>query len=442
MGQHFQRGQILFDLKRYRDAIEAYQLELAANPDAAVVYAVMAAAFINLGNVRDADGSIRRALELAPDMAYAHYILSFIHQRRQSLGLAEKAIAEAVRLEQSPEMFHQWATIAEQRGKFSEALAATGHALQLNPHHTPSILLRGKLLAAEGKLDEAHRLYATALSVSPEDPSAHLALGSFRLRTGNAAEALDLLREARRLDPINANDVAAIALAYGRMIWPLNIADRLIFRWNNLSPTKLWCLFAFLAIILAIGGRLAGSNLVRMMPPPIWLIGCIVAANYLMLPFTFDQLAAAVGRIALRREFGRSWTSLLVNPFIVIPVAGMHAGATAIGFLAAFPGLAVILCYGGASFSIVRESIKSGAGRLVGYICVPLYVLQLVICAFAAIIFDLSATNGFGSGDREIAAIAIVLLPIMFVLSILNLPLARAISWWQSRRHPLLTAVT
>lgn len=440
MGDHFQRGQMLFDRQRYREAIEEYLLALADDPDSPVVYAVMAAAMLNIGNLRDAEVAIHRALELDPDLAYSHYILSFVHQGRQSLGQAEKAIAQAVRLQQSPEMFRQWAIIAEQRGKFPEAIAATEHALQLDPHHTPSLLLRAKLVAAEGRLSEAHQLYALALSISPEDPTAHHALGSFRLQSGDAAEALDLLREARRLDPINANDSATIALAYGRMIWPLNVADRMILRWNRFSPARIWFLFAFLAIVLVAGGKLTGSNLVRMSPPPIWLLACVAVANYLILPFSFDMLAAAVGRIALRAEFGRRWTSLILNPLVLLPVAGMQLAASFAGFLAAFPGLATIFCFAGANSPLITKSVKSGAGRLTGYVCILLFTLQILICALGAVMFDLSATNSFGPGDREIAAAAMILLPTLFALSFLNLSVIHGLSWWRSRRHPLLAA--
>lgn len=381
MGPHFQRGQALFELKRYWQAIEAYQAELAANPEAPLAYATMAAAYINLNRTNDADHSIQRALKLAPDLAYAHYILSFVHERRRNLSDAERAIAESVRLEPSVNAFYQWALIALKRGRPAEALAATQQALQLHPSHNPSILLRGRLLAQAGRLGEAHALFASALANEPNSAAAHQALGNLQLQTGQAGQALGLLREARRLDPIRANDAGAIALAYGRMLPVLRGIDCLILRWPVWSAKKRWGLFTCLAGAATAGGVLAGVTLDRPDSNPAWTAICIAAAIYLFLPFMFDRLAQTIGYFALHREFRQSWRLLLRRPLNLLVLSPILCGALIAGMFASVPATESATCLFGASFPLVSASLQFGSGRIVGYIGIPaLFVLMIVGC--------------------------------------------------------------
>ncbi len=44
MGPHFNRGQAFFELSKFEDAIKAYREELSANPDSALVHALISAA--------------------------------------------------------------------------------------------------------------------------------------------------------------------------------------------------------------------------------------------------------------------------------------------------------------------------------------------------------------------------------------------------------------
>ena len=49
MGRHFQQGSMLFQLGRYREAVDALTEELNEQPDSAMAFAMRAAAWINLG---------------------------------------------------------------------------------------------------------------------------------------------------------------------------------------------------------------------------------------------------------------------------------------------------------------------------------------------------------------------------------------------------------
>jgi len=64
------------------------------------------------------------------------------------------------------------------------------HAAAVTENNTRAITMLGSLLAAEGKLEEAKRLYAQALSYSPDNPETHFNLGKALDQEGKLDEAI------------------------------------------------------------------------------------------------------------------------------------------------------------------------------------------------------------------------------------------------------------
>jgi tetratricopeptide (TPR) repeat protein len=64
------------------------------------------------------------------------------------------------------------------------------HAAAVTQNNTRAITVLGSLLAAEGKLEEAKRLYALALSYSPDNPETHFNLGKVLDQQGRLDEAI------------------------------------------------------------------------------------------------------------------------------------------------------------------------------------------------------------------------------------------------------------
>lgn len=64
------------------------------------------------------------------------------------------------------------------------------HTAAVTPNNARALTVLGSLLAAEGKLEEAKRLYARALSFSPENPETHFNLGKVLDQEGKLDEAI------------------------------------------------------------------------------------------------------------------------------------------------------------------------------------------------------------------------------------------------------------
>lgn len=433
MGSHFERGEILYGLGRYDLAASAFVAELAQNPNEPLVFAMLAATQANLKRFSDAEVSIKSSIELAPDFAFAHYVRSFILQHRRRWHEAEDAILKALRLEKQVGFFHRLATIAALRNKTGEALTATERALELDPHHNPSILLRGKLLAESGRLKEAHKLFQLALSNNPEDATAQHALGSSHLKSGNADQAIDLLREARRLDPIAANDSAAIAIAYGYMIWPLSWLNSCTVRVGQWTHKQRWLLFAVsAAAFVVVSGQVGLSAGKKSDFLDYWVCFCVVAVSYFVFPVTLDRAADLLGTLLLRREFYIPWRWMIFSPLLFFQSAWFHAGVlTGAIMIGIEPIFGIIACQFATAFPLLAAGAKSGMGRAMGLLCLPVLALLMALGCFGAVL-----TNVEGS------LIGVVLLIVFFGITLFCDTIADRIVSWRLRRSPLFRETT
>ena len=329
MGPHFNRGQAFFELSKFEDAIKAYREELSANPDSALVHALISAALVNLRRIREADQSNRRALELDPNFAYAHYIRSYIRQHEGRNGAAEKAIEEAIRLECLPEYFCRWGEFSFQKHHFRECLDRTEQALSIFPQHSEALMLRAKALAATGRLREAKEAAHQVLRINPNSPDALYQLGSLNLQVGTTSQALGPLLEARRLNPVVFNDRDAIAGAYGRLLWPFRLVDAYAVRFESWPPVRRWLFLAAIAtVLLAIAYLQLPPKLVAM---PTFLI----VFNALALPFSNDLLSIAFGKLIFRKDLDIAWYKLIPELIRVVFPLVFHAVISAVAIFSA-----------------------------------------------------------------------------------------------------------
>ena len=182
----------------------SFALNCSNVPQYAAALANLASSLLNLDQVEEAHRVAKEAIAADPDFAFAHFILEYIELRRNRRRAARGAFLEAVRLEPAAEHFHALAELYGLLDEHQLCLEATSSALDLDPTHLPSLLLRGPTTHSLGRYDEANELFALALEQDPEAPEAQQAMGQLHLSTGNAHAALHMLTEARRIDPVRS----------------------------------------------------------------------------------------------------------------------------------------------------------------------------------------------------------------------------------------------
>lgn len=257
-------AEVAFQRKRPYDALARVQQALAVAPNDAAAHASMGRYLVMTGKPREAEASLRKAVELdalamRPRMdladllasqrrwpeavplyeaviaaeakhAGAHYALGLAYAQTGRLDDARTALQKSAALDPRAPLPH--VALARWHGgrkEYPQALAAVGAALERNPKLSDALLLRGDLLDASGDAAGALGAYEQAAKALPQMPGPLLRIAMLHHRTGDTAKALPMYIKAADLDPKNALVLNNIADIYGHRKDQLAEAER----WAN-----------------------------------------------------------------------------------------------------------------------------------------------------------------------------------------------------------------
>jgi tetratricopeptide (TPR) repeat protein len=198
----FQRGMLLFQQGRYREAIGELRLQLSGGPDDFLPHFALALCLAELEQYDEATQHAQQAIHLGPDQPLGFYALAQVMIRRHRFDEARKAILEAIRLNPyDADYFGILASLEMQGSRWREALEAANQGLQVEPEHVLCTNMRAQALVHLGDRAAAAATMGEALARRPDDPYTHANQGWALLHQGEPRQALDHFREALRLDP-------------------------------------------------------------------------------------------------------------------------------------------------------------------------------------------------------------------------------------------------
>ena len=152
----------------YADIETLWRTTIARNPRSWMAYTNLSVVHLEKGEIDEAINNSRKALELYPDYAEAHY----------NLGNA-----------------------LLKKGEIDEALAQCQEAVALTPNDPDSHLALGNALLAKNHVDEAMEHYSRALELYPDDSTAHYSLGKALLQKGDLSAARSHSEKAVEIEP-------------------------------------------------------------------------------------------------------------------------------------------------------------------------------------------------------------------------------------------------
>ena len=195
---HHELGLVHFDLGRFEDAADCFQLAVHYSPQLAVAHRDLGVAFTRLGRGAEAESACRRALELEPQSAAA--------------------------------WFHA-GNACKLRGELEQAVECYGAALARDPGLVDAACQLAFVLYKLGRYAESRASHAAALAVRPDFAEVHHNLGLLLLETGHAEEALGSFERALALRPDTPETRVCIAHALrdlGRLDEALAQYDRVL----------------------------------------------------------------------------------------------------------------------------------------------------------------------------------------------------------------------
>ena len=211
-----------------RRAINHYDRSVEMDPDCALPYSGLAAAYVFLGAVGHMPGTdafsraeeaALKALELEPDAGESHVALAAVklfyhwdfdgayHSFQRALSLAPG----------SAEAHHLYAMYLESVGEYEESVDHMRTAVRLDPLSVPYHQSLAQALLSADSLEEAEREVKLAIEMDPAFRSAFETLGWIHAARGDYELAL---REFNRIPDQAGHKFAAAAIrgyAYGKM---------------------------------------------------------------------------------------------------------------------------------------------------------------------------------------------------------------------------------
>ena len=198
------RGYILYDLKRYEDALKAFDQVLASDPGAATELMARGNTYAVLGRFDEAIADYDGVLRLAPEYAVAmgERALARLNKRDLDGALADADKAIAMTSGKGPSgAYRARGSVLATRGQYEEALAAFDQAIKANPRDTWAYVTHASAAMQLGKKDLALSDYDKAAAVSPTDPVVWSGRGGVLADEQHYAEAADAYSKALALAP-------------------------------------------------------------------------------------------------------------------------------------------------------------------------------------------------------------------------------------------------
>ncbi|WP_269603952.1 tetratricopeptide repeat protein [Prochlorococcus marinus] len=154
----------------------------------------------SLGNLKEAELSYRKAIEIKPDFADSNYNLGTTLQALGNLKEAELSYLKAIEINPDfAEAHNNLGIILNDVGKLQEAELSYRKALKLNPNFADAHNNLGNLLKELGNLKEAELSIRKAIELKPDFANAHYNLGNLLKELGNLKEAELSIRKAIEL---------------------------------------------------------------------------------------------------------------------------------------------------------------------------------------------------------------------------------------------------
>jgi len=204
----------------YQSDIVIWQDTVNKVPNNFVAHNYLGVALARRGDVEDAIGHYRKALELKSDFVDAHNNLGTALAGR---GQVDEAIAHFRKaLDINPERAdaHNNLGIAlAGRGQVDEAIAHSRRALEIQPDKWAAHNYLGLVLAGRGDVEDAIGHYRKALELKPDYADAYNNIAWIRAthpdpKFRDGLEAVTLAQQALELSSSNANSMDTLAAAY------------------------------------------------------------------------------------------------------------------------------------------------------------------------------------------------------------------------------------
>jgi tetratricopeptide (TPR) repeat protein len=199
--REFDAAQQLQDERKFADAVPAWKLAAAKDPDDPRPYNNLGVALAATGKTTEAIEEYRKSLSLNNDSSQTHNNLGSALAEAGKLDEAQAEIEKAIELNPDNGSAHiNMGHIFEVMGGHRpEAIEELTKGIELAPKSSDGHNIYGVILARMGKLDEAIAELQTAVDLAPQSPECRYNLGRALAASSRFIEALPQFEAAANL---------------------------------------------------------------------------------------------------------------------------------------------------------------------------------------------------------------------------------------------------
>ena len=212
-------GLTTFDAADYTQALEFFEMALEVaqnNQQKSGARTFRANSLDMLGRYLEAVATYEEVIKETPDWWEAHANLGICHARNNHPEEAEKVLRRGLKYcPASPEIRDELAShlLAENKN-LEEALALVEEAVALGRDEIRHLYTLGEVRLALGNEAGSVEAFHAVVDLDPEDPNAHLEIGLYHERRGEAEKAEEHLVETLKQDPSNLRALYSYARLY------------------------------------------------------------------------------------------------------------------------------------------------------------------------------------------------------------------------------------
>ncbi|MCE7995342.1 MAG: tetratricopeptide repeat protein [Roseivirga sp.] len=305
-----ERAELLINQKRYDMAEEHLNKVLAESPNHALATAYKALIKLQTRQSKEALTIAQAALGLDPKSDFALYIMAAAYIDINDLKNAEKAIVQAISFQPyHADYYGVHANIKLITKDYRDAKKIAEQGLEVDPEN---LLCRNILSTAWLKLGSKAESFNTiekALEMDPNNPMTHANIGWGELEKGSHKKALEHFKEALSKNPENEYSRAGMLEALKAKFFLYRIFLKYYFFMGNLKPGVQWGVIIGIVLIQrALGsGTEQFENLAFILEPLTYLLILFAVSTWVVHPiFNFFMSLNSYAKFLLTPEDKRT----------------------------------------------------------------------------------------------------------------------------------------
>ncbi|MTJ19335.1 tetratricopeptide repeat protein [Dolichospermum sp. UHCC 0299] len=200
--QWLERGNQLWRLRRYPEAIQAFEAAIKQKPEFIhLAYYGKGLALAWSGKYPEAITALQQAVKSQPNFVPAWDNLSLVYRRSNQLDKALAAINQAIQLQpNNPNWYNQKRGVLSDLKRYKEAAAAINKAIELSPR-AAFYFNRGIGKSDLGDKQGAINDFTQAIKIDPNLAQAYNNRGFFKGELGDKQGAINDYNQAIKIDP-------------------------------------------------------------------------------------------------------------------------------------------------------------------------------------------------------------------------------------------------